>query len=589
MHDDLPVGLLELAARLDEGQPIDWEAEERAAADDAARAVIQGFRVLASVAAVAQDGSDSPGTAPPSRPATARDLSGTTWGQLRLEEAVGRGAFSQVYRALDPFGRHVAVKLLVPRLGDDDLAARVLEEGRLLARVKHPNIVVVHGGDQHDGRVGLWMEFVRGRTLAAEVDARGAHSADEATVVGRALCGALAAVHAKGLIHGDVKAHNVMREEGGRVVLMDFGAGRSMHPSPADVDLLAGTPLYLCPERLRGGAPTAATDIYSLGVLLYHLVTQDYPVEGATRAEVEAAHRAGHRVRLRDRRPDLPDAFVATVERAIAPNPADRFATAGAFEQALIGATRRSLDDTPALRTTRGARGTGQPRAGRRWPIRAGLATVTVLALGTVVALSTLPRGRHAKPTVDSPAGAAGAPAVAPTTYTVEATFRYLVDNVMAGPLTAAQKVHVGTAFALQVKASRPVHVYVISEDGQSEPTVLFPTKDGPVFNPIPADRVQTLPQAGGGWGVDGAARRESLYVVTSPTALPEFEAAMAGLPRAGDEDEPEALLTTRSVRKRIRPEASWPWHRNARPLTAAVESADGLWIRQLDLEHAPR
>ena len=322
------------------GSRFDWEAEERAAADDAARAVIQGFRVLAGVAAVAQDDSFEAAGTPPSWPCADRDQSGTAWGPLRLEEAVGRGAFSQVYRAVDSLGRHVAVKLLSPRLGADDLSSRVLDEGRVLASVKHPNIVVVHGADEHDGRVGLWMEFLHGRTLAAEVDARGAHSADEAIVVGRALCGALAAVHAKGLVHGDVKAHNVMREEGGRVVLMDFGAGRSMQTSASDIDVLAGTPLYLCPERLRGGPPTAATDIYSLGVLLYYLVTADYPVEGATRAQVEAVHRTGRRIRLRDCRADLPDAFVAAVERAIAPDPAARFASAGAFEEALAEASR---------------------------------------------------------------------------------------------------------------------------------------------------------------------------------------------------------------------------------------------------------
>ena len=182
MHDDLPVGLLELAARVDEGKPIDWDAEERAAADDDARAVIQGFRVLASVAAVAQDDSFDAVAAPSTWPRADHNLSGTAWGPLRLEKAVGRGAFSQVYRAVDPLGRHVAVKLLAQRLGGDDLSARVLDEGRVLASVKHPNIVVVHGADEHDGRVGLWMEFVHGRTLAAEVDARGALSADEAIV-----------------------------------------------------------------------------------------------------------------------------------------------------------------------------------------------------------------------------------------------------------------------------------------------------------------------------------------------------------------------------------------------------------------------
>src|SRR5688572_27987569 len=123
MHDDLPVGLLELAARVDEGEPIDWEAEERVAADDEARAVIQGFRVLASVAAVAQDDSfEAVGSPPPSRSADV-NLSGRAWGPLHLEAAVGRGAFSQVYRAVDPLGRHVAVKLLAARLGSDDLSS----------------------------------------------------------------------------------------------------------------------------------------------------------------------------------------------------------------------------------------------------------------------------------------------------------------------------------------------------------------------------------------------------------------------------------------------------------------------------------
>ena len=123
-----------------------------------------------------------------------------------------------------------------------------------------------------------------------------------------------------------------------------------METSASGTDLLAGTPLYLCPERLRGGPPTAATDIYSLGVLLYHLVTQEYPVEGATRAEVEAAHRTGRRIRLRDWRADLPDAFVAAVERAIAPDPAARFASAGVFEEALAGAAAGTTGDSASRR-----------------------------------------------------------------------------------------------------------------------------------------------------------------------------------------------------------------------------------------------
>ena len=582
MHDDLPVGLLELAARVDEGKPIDWDAEERAAADDDARAVIQGFRVLASVAAVAQDDSFDAVAAPATWPRADHNLSGTAWGPLRLEKAVGRGAFSQVYRAVDPLGRHVAVKLLAPRLGGDNLSARVLDEGRVLASVKHPNIVVVHGADEHDGRVGLWMEFVHGRTLAAEVDARGAHSADEAIVIGRALCGALAAVHAKGLVHGDVKAHNVMREEGGRVVLMDFGAGRSMQTSASGIDMLAGTPLYLCPERLRGGPPTAATDIYSLGVLLYHLVTRDYPVEGATRAEVDAAHRAGRRTRLRDRRARSARR-VRRRDRA-----RDRPRAGGALRLGwrLRGGAGRRAGAEPATTTGVEAAASGR-RARRRSARRLGLAAVATLAIGTAAILTMLPPGKGPlQPGAGAGSGAAATVPVPPGPYSVQATFREIVGNTIAGPLTAASKVKVGTRFTLQVQGSRALHVYVISEDGQHPPTVLFPTKDGPLFNPIPADRLHTIPQDGGGWEVDGAAVRESLYVVTSPTPMPELEATLATLPHADDNPDAETLLTTRSVRRRIRPQASWPWHREARPLAAAVESSDGVWVRQLSLEH---
>jgi hypothetical protein len=171
----------------------------------------------------------------------------------------------------------------------------------------------------------------------------------------------------------------------------------------------------------------------------------------------------------------------------------------------------------------------------------------------------------------------------------VQATFRPIVGDAVGAPLTASSTVSVGTKFTLQVRASRALHVYVISEDGQHPPTVLFPTKDGPLFNPIAADRLQTIPQDGGGWEVDGVAARESLYVVTSPTPLPELETVLAGLPHAEDDPEPEALLTTRSVRRRIRPQGSWLWHREARPLTGGVEAADGVWIRQLSVEHAPQ
>ena len=246
------------------------------------------------------------------------------------------GTFGDVYLARDTaLDRDVALKLLRQRARAEALASQFLAEGRLLARVAHPNVITVYGAESVDGRVGLWMEFIRGLTLEDVLRQHGAFSAREATFIGLDLCRALAAVHATGLVHRDVKAANVMREQGGRIVLMDFGAGEDL--ATRRREQMAGTPLYLAPEIFAGRPATVQSDLYSLGVLLYRLTTGAYPVSGATLAELAAAHRAGRFVRLRDARPNLPDGFVHVVERALSPSPEQRFDSAGAMEQALAG------------------------------------------------------------------------------------------------------------------------------------------------------------------------------------------------------------------------------------------------------------
>ena len=127
----------------------------------------------------------------------------------------------------------------------------------MLARVRHPNVVTVYGVDRHDGVVGLWMEFVDGLTLARVVATRGALDPREAALVGIDLCRAVAAVHKAGLVHRDIKAHNVMREGSGRIVLMDFGAGE-LRTERSGAGSAAGTPLYLAPELFDGAPATIA-------------------------------------------------------------------------------------------------------------------------------------------------------------------------------------------------------------------------------------------------------------------------------------------------------------------------------------------
>ena len=142
---------------------------------------------------------------------------------------IGEGSFGRVYRAWDTqLEREVALKLVkasgVSQAFD---LARAIKEARLLARVRHPNVVRVFGADSHAGRFGLWMELIPGRTLGQVLMMHGPMSVSEAIPIGIDLCHALAAVHGAGLLHRDIKAQNVLREDGGRIVLMDFGTGHA--------------------------------------------------------------------------------------------------------------------------------------------------------------------------------------------------------------------------------------------------------------------------------------------------------------------------------------------------------------------------
>lgn len=240
------------------------------------------------------------------------------WGPFRLTEKIGQGAFGEVYRARDTkLDRDVALKLLYPQ--DESDYERMLKEARSHASVRHPNIVPIYGADRFEGRVGFWSEFVHGKTLSALLAAQGAFGPRETSLIGIELCRSLSAVHAAGLLHRDIKTSNVMREEGGRILLMDFGLSHDA----TRVGLFGGTPGYMAPELFAGHSASVSTDIYALGVLLYRLVTVQYPDEN------------GRRVNLIERRPDLPPDFVRVIEKAIAPDPALRYKSVGEMMAAL--------------------------------------------------------------------------------------------------------------------------------------------------------------------------------------------------------------------------------------------------------------
>ncbi len=318
--------LRRLVRMVSEGQRVDWDRESGGSTSR----LLEMLRVVQAVGELSRQhaaaGAVAASAAPPPRPAPIG-----RWGPLELLEHIGSGGFGEVYRAWDPtLEREVALKLR--RAERTRATEQLLTEARALARVAHPNVLTIHGADVHDDQVGMWTDLVTGCTLEALIHLIGPLDAQEAALVGQMLCRALAAVHAAKLLHLDVKTSNVMRAYGGRIVLLDFGAAHLRDRGGA---LSAGTPLTMAPELLFDEPAGPAADLYSLGVLLYRLVTLRYPIDATSIEDLRHAFASGVMTSLRDCRPELPTAFVHIVERALSRDPARRQTGAGAMERAL--------------------------------------------------------------------------------------------------------------------------------------------------------------------------------------------------------------------------------------------------------------
>jgi serine/threonine protein kinase/Tol biopolymer transport system component len=326
--------LLELALAIADGSAIDWDASARADLPQSMTDELRLVERLAQLHARTPVCGDEP-------PAAGAPLD--TWGPLRIIEPIGRGTFGDVYKARDPrLDRPVALKLVRRREPGE---STVIEEARLMARVRHPHVITVHGAERIEGRVGFWMEFLEGETLEEELIRRGPFEPREVAAIGATLASALTAVHRAGLVHRDIKAHNVMRDSEGRLVLTDFGAGRELNGRANGVPELAGTPLYLAPEILAGGDASPASDVYSLGVLLYRLACGSFPIVAESLRDLRAAHQRRAWPRLRAIRPGVPRPLAAAIERALEADPNRRISTAQLESR---------LRDTASTRRTRG-------------------------------------------------------------------------------------------------------------------------------------------------------------------------------------------------------------------------------------------
>jgi serine/threonine-protein kinase len=245
-----------------------------------------------------------------------------------LEQLVGTGGMSSVYKARDRLlERSVALKILHEHhSADEEFVERFRREARAVAQLSHPNIVTVIDRGEDGGKQFIVFEYVDGQNLKELVEETGPLPAGRAIELALQVARGLAFAHQHGLVHRDVKPQNVLMNGDGQAKVTDFGIARSL-----DVDgvtqtgTVLGTSNYIAPEQASGQAVTARTDVYSLGVVLYELLTGEVPFPGDNFVAVAMKHINAPAPSVLEKRPDVPLRLAAVVERALEKNPADRF------------------------------------------------------------------------------------------------------------------------------------------------------------------------------------------------------------------------------------------------------------------------
>jgi eukaryotic-like serine/threonine-protein kinase len=261
--------------------------------------------------------------------------------RYRLESKLGSGGMSTVYLAVDEtLDRQVAIKVLHREISDqEDQLERFRREARAVASLSHPNLVGVIDAGEDGGHPYIVFEYVPGETLKKRIDSVGRLELDEATAYAIEIGRGLACAHAARLVHRDVKPQNVLIDAEGRAKITDFGIARSLevHGLTATGRVL-GTTDYVSPEQAMGRAVDARTDVYSLGIVLYEMLTGDVPFHAETQVGVAMKHVNEAVPDVQRKRPETSAALAAVLERAVAKEPDDRYETMNQFLADLEGA-----------------------------------------------------------------------------------------------------------------------------------------------------------------------------------------------------------------------------------------------------------
>jgi beta-lactam-binding protein with PASTA domain/predicted Ser/Thr protein kinase len=263
-------------------------------------------------------------------------------GRYRIVRKLGSGGMADVYLAEDEeLGRRIAIKILNDRhANDESFVERFRREAKNAAGLSHPNIVSIYDRGEAEGTYYIAMEYLDGRSLKELVVARGPLPIGDAIDATRQVLAALRFAHRKGVVHRDIKPHNVMADADGRLKVTDFGIARAGVSQMTEAGSIIGTAQYLSPEQARGAAVDQRSDLYSVGIVLYEMLTGKTPFTGETPVEIAMKHLSDPPRPPSLARPDISPDLDMVVLRALAKSPDDRFQTAEEMDTELERVSR---------------------------------------------------------------------------------------------------------------------------------------------------------------------------------------------------------------------------------------------------------
>lgn len=301
--------------------------------------------------------------------------------RYKLLRPIGQGGMAVVYKAQDlSLGRVVAVKILRDNLtGDPEFLARFQHEARAAANLAHPNIVTVHDFGRDGGRYYIVMEHIEGKDLKSYIKENGPLTIDQAIDLAIQICAGVGYAHRAGLVHCDIKPQNMLVTSDGRIKITDFGIARALASiQPGETtDVVWGSPQYYSPEQAAGEHPTPASDVYSIGVVLFEMLAGRLPFVASSQQQLAMMHLREEPPRLSLFNPSVPDTLELIVHKVLAKEPSARYRTADQLGRILISYRQEGEGHTGPLSASTPPAGVP---ASQRPPVAATVAAGTMAA-----------------------------------------------------------------------------------------------------------------------------------------------------------------------------------------------------------------